>query len=108
MSYVKPVTIGWDHVNVSDLSHYAVYIGPVSETDYILRAEARQVEPHGTTAENKYVLNENSGLAEGDYQVGVRTVDTRGNMSDVYQADVWKNVPLDLTPPPAPTNGTLS
>lgn len=44
---------------------------------------------------------------EGDYQYCVIAVDDASNESDPFQAEEWRNVPLDVTPPDAPTVGGI-
>lgn len=44
---------------------------------------------------------------EGDYQFCVIAVDDAGNESDPYQHPAWVSVPLDVTPPDAPSAGGI-
>lgn len=98
----------WDAPPATDLAAYEVYVGDPAQTDFLEQIDAGQVTPHavieGTPPAPEYYL---ASLAEGNYQLAVAAKDDDGNYSDPYQHPDWRDVPLDVTPPAAPSGGGL-
>lgn len=99
----------WDAPSAIDLDLYGVYVGdPSLGADFLANIDAGLVEPHavveGSPPATEYYL---ASLPEGNYQLAVAARDDDGNWSDPYQHPSWANVPLDVTPPAAPSGGGL-
>lgn len=107
MSRVISRRLFWDPVNVEDLDVYEVYLARADVPSFLSRVDAGEVALFAETDVPEFILDESTGLDEGNWQFAVTARDTNGNISDPHQPDAWVNVPLDLTPPPAPTGGGI-
>ena len=97
----------WEAPAATDVELYGVYVGdPALGVDFLNGIDSGMVEPHASVPAptTEYYL---ASLPEGDYQLAVAAKDDDGNWSDPYQHPAWVNVPLDITPPAAPTGGGL-
>ena len=101
----------WDAPPDTDLVAYEIYVGDPSVADFLAQIDAGQVQPHATVSApegeqpaTEYYL---ASLPEGNYQLAVAALDDDGNYSDPYQHPAWADVPLDVTPPAAPSGGGL-
>jgi len=96
----------WDAPPDTDLVSYEVYVGDPATADFLAQIDAGNVTPHASVAVpiTEYYL---ADLADGTYQLAVAALDDDGNYSDPYQHPDWVSVPLDVTPPGAPSGGGL-
>ena len=94
----------WDSSTSEDVEGYNIYVEVFGQDDFLARVDAGQIEPHVVVESSQWTI---AGLDEGDYQFAVAAVDDAGNISDPYQHPAWASVPLDLTPPMAPSGGGL-
>lgn len=86
--------------------HYVSGVGPAADTDAFKvltnitpGADGLIRVPLGATL--------GSTLAEGRYSFGVVAVDDAGNTSDIFTADAWSNVELDVEVPLPPSDGGI-
>jgi len=96
----------WDNPPAVDLQATEVYVGDPAQADFLAQIDAGAVTPHATVdaPASEYYL---ASLPEGNYQLAVAALDDDGNYSDPYQHPAWVDVPLDVTPPAAPSGGGL-
>lgn len=105
MARVRQRRMFWDAPQATDVTAYAVYAGAASAgADWLNQIDAGLIEPHVMVDTTEYVI---ADLEEGDYQFAVAALDDAGNYSDPYQHPAWASVPLDVTPPDAPSGGGL-
>jgi len=107
MSRIVSRRLFWDPVVVPDLDVYEVYIARADVPDFLAQVDAGAMDPFAETAQTEFILDGTTGLEEGNWQFAVTAKDVNGNISDPHQPTAWVNVPLDLTAPPAPTNGGI-
>ena len=109
MSRVKSHTLSSDPSPSQDVVGYFWYAAPANDGQFLAKVDAGNVAPLNQTPTSTPSFTLVPGaLPEGTYQFAECAVDSSGNVSDVYQAPVWVNVPLDLTAPLPPTNGQFS
>lgn len=107
MSRIINRRLFWDPVDVPDLDVYEIYMAPHDVVNFSSRVDAGQVGVFAETDLPEFILDGNLGIDEGRYQFAVTARDVNGNISDPHQPEAWRDVPLDLTAPPAPTNGGI-
>ena len=87
---------------------YKIYAGDAGVTDFLAKADLKPEEgglaPYDSTTE---LFWDTHGLAEGSWQFAVCSYDEEDNESDPYQSSAWTSVPLDLTAPQPPSNGSV-
>lgn len=90
-------------------SAYRVYVAPAGQADFLAKADLKPEEgglaPFAEISASPWVTK---GLAEGHWQLAITAMDAEKNESDPYQAPAWVDIPLDLTAPPPPSNGSVS
>ena len=106
MARIRQRRMFWVNPPAGDQQATEIYVGSPGQTDFLEAIDAGAVEPHATVEapDSEYYL---ADLPEGDYQLAVAALDDDGNYSDPYQHPAWVNVPLDVTPPAAPSGGGL-
>jgi len=106
MANVKTRRIWVDPSASADVVEYNWYAGPENDPSFLGAVDAQAITPFDETADPEAFIVEGT-LPEGTYQFAVTAEDGAGNTSDPFQAAGWVSVPLDVTPPLAPTNGGI-
>jgi len=104
MSRVRPRRLWWEAPADADVVAYEVYAGDPGDGDFLAQVDSGAVPAHASTQATEYFVQD---LPEGNYQFAVCARDDAGNFSDPYQHPAWSNVPLDVTPPGAPSGGGI-
>ncbi len=91
----------------ADVTGYEWFIEAATRPNFLPDVDAGTLTPFASTATPELILDKDSGLAEGQYQIALVAMDAAGNRSDPYQAEVWVDVPFDLTAPEAPHGGGI-
>jgi hypothetical protein len=107
MAQVKELVVRFKQSTAADVVKNRVYIHapnqPFSESNPFDEVAAPVPNADGFSRISFADLPKAAGL-EGFYDVDVTAVDARGNESDPLEID---NQLFDLSPPPAPTDGSL-
>jgi hypothetical protein len=104
MSRIRPRRLFWDAPAATDVTGYEIYAGDPANAEFLAEVDAGGHDPHASTTATEYII---ANLPEGTYQFAVAALDDAGNYSDPYQHPAWASVPLDVTPPDAPSGGGL-
>lgn len=104
MSRVRQRRLFWDPPTATDVMGYEVSVGDPGNANFLAEVDAGTHPVHATPSDPEYFI---ADLAEGTYQFAVTAVDDAGNHSDPYQHPAWVSVPLDVTPPDAPSGGGI-
>ncbi len=95
----------WAAPVATDVIGYDVYVTDAADDSaaFLAMADTGQIDPAQRVGDPEYFPDQ----PEGNYQYCVIAVDDAGNESDPYQHTGWVNVPLDVTPPDAPSGGGI-
>ena len=105
MAKIRQRRITWNPSTSDDVVGYDVYAtdASVDSDAWINEIDAGAHEPVQRVPNPEYYPDQ----PEGNYQYAVVVIDDAGNESDPHQAEVWRNVPLDVTAPDAVTGGAI-
>lgn len=113
MARIKQRRMFWDAPAATDVEAYEIYAelaGQFDNATFLTQADLDPADgglvPHAEVLAptTEYYL---SALAEDTYRLAVVARDDAGNYSDPYQHPDWVSVPLDVSPPDAPSAGGL-
>lgn len=108
MSRVNQRQLRWNAPSATDVASYNVYAAEVSDQATWLAdidaGEDQDLRDNVPATETVWVIELPN---EGNWSFAVVAVDDAGNTSDPHQSPAWVEVPLDVTPPDAPSGGVI-
>lgn len=107
MSRIVQKLLRWTPSASADTVAYEVYAATGAAGDSLAAdADAGNIAPVATVAapDAQWPI---TGLSEDLWTFAVIAVDDAGNRSDPLSPAVWQDVPLDVSPPEAPTGGEI-
>lgn len=109
MARITQRRLRWD-APTDDIAGWDLYVNDdpaVNEADFLAQADAGQLTPYAQVEVADGPVWIIDGLDDAEYDFAVIARDGRGNFSDPLSPEVWQDVPLDVTPPLAPTGGVI-
>lgn len=108
MSRVRERRVFWDPAPAdANVVRWHVYLDEGDVPDFIAQVDSGAWPVYETVTEPEWFPGRNDVLPDSEYDIAVVAEDAAGNFSDPLDAASWQDVPLDVTPPPAPTGGGI-
>lgn len=109
MSRVNEKQLRWDAPSATDVTGYRIYAAEISDmATWLAAVDSGNAEADRQATipaiEEVWVIDLPN---EGIWSFAVVAVDDAGNTSDPHQSNAWVEVPLDVTPPDAPSGGVI-
>lgn len=107
MSRVNERQLRWNAPSATDVTGYRIYaVENIDEAIWLADVDAGRAEADrvGEVSGETWIIDLPN---EGVWSFAVVAVDDAGNTSDPHQSPAWVEVPLDVTPPDAPSGGVI-